>query len=171
MLTEKIEVYFKLIFISNQSNLKIMKYPKEVSKKLNELLEKNYDAEAGYKTAADNVENNALKSYFKGKALDRNDFGHELKEEMCLHGEELEKGTSWKGDAHRAWMNLKSTFSGDQEEAVLEETIKGEKASVESYEDILKETELIPSTKIIIEKQHIKVKADLEKVKTMEYFA
>lgn len=32
-----------------------MKYTEEVANKLNELLEKNYDAEAGYKLAKDNV--------------------------------------------------------------------------------------------------------------------
>ena len=34
-----------------------MSYSKDVAKKLNTLLEKNYDAEAGYKKAAEDVKN------------------------------------------------------------------------------------------------------------------
>ena len=37
-----------------------MSYSDKMGEKLNELLEKNYDAEAGYKNAAEKVENSAL---------------------------------------------------------------------------------------------------------------
>lgn len=148
-----------------------MAYAKEVSNKLNKLLEKNYDAEAGYKAAAGNVKNSKLKTYFQNKAEDRYAFGHELKEEIKLHGDTPEKETSFKGDAHRTWMNLKSTFSGNKEEAILEETIKGEKAFAEDYDDVLKETTLAVSTKKLIENQRNKVRNSLEEVKTMESFA
>ncbi|MBZ9652521.1 ferritin-like domain-containing protein [Psychroflexus montanilacus] len=148
-----------------------MAYTKEVSNKLNELLEKNYDAEAGYKAAAGNVKNSKLKTYFQNKAEDRYAFGHELKEEIKLHGDAPENETSFKGDAHRTWMNLKSTFSGNKEEAILEETIKGEKAFAEDYDDVLKETTLAVSTKKLIENQRNKVRNSLEEVKTMESFA
>lgn len=48
-----------------------MKYTKETSNKLNELLEKNYDAEAGYIAAKDNVKNSNLKNFFKeGQPID-----------------------------------------------------------------------------------------------------
>lgn len=40
-----------------------MSYSENVSKKLNELLEKNYDAEKGYKLAAEKVNNQRLKSF------------------------------------------------------------------------------------------------------------
>lgn len=148
-----------------------MAYAKEVSNKLNKLLEKNYDAEASYKAAAGNVKNSKLKTYFQNKAEDRYAFGHELKEEIKLHGDTPEKETSFKGDAHRTWMNLKSTFSGNKEEAILEETIGGEKAFAEDYDDVLKETTLAVSTKKLIENQRNKVRNSLEEVKTMESFA
>lgn len=41
-----------------------MSYSEEVSNKLNELLEKNYDAEKGYKLAAQKVKNERLKAFY-----------------------------------------------------------------------------------------------------------
>ncbi|MGA8853430.1 MAG: PA2169 family four-helix-bundle protein, partial [Christiangramia sp.] len=75
-----------------------MSYSKEISKKLNELLEKNYDAEKGYKLAAEKVKNQQLKSFFSKRAQERYDFGHELKSEIKNFGEDPDKGTSVKGD-------------------------------------------------------------------------
>lgn len=145
-----------------------MKYTEKVSHKLNELLSKNYDAEAGYKSAADSLESSKLKTFFKERAKDRYDFGHELKEEIRSYGEKPDKGTSLKGDAHRVWMDLKSIISDNKDEALLEEAIRGEKAAVEDYDEVLKETELAPSTKAVLEKQRESVKAVLESVKTIK---
>ena len=72
-----------------------MSYTEEMGKKLNELLEKNYDAEAGYKNAAEKVANPALKNYLLSRAQDRYDFGHELKEELRQMGQEPDKGCGW----------------------------------------------------------------------------
>jgi uncharacterized protein (TIGR02284 family) len=159
------------IWLTNKTKDQAMSYTEKVSNKLNELLEKNYDAEAGYKQAADNVKNAKLKEFFNQRAQDRYDFGHQLKEEIRSYGQEPDKGTSWKGDAHRAWMNLKSTFTSDKDEAVLEEAIRGEKAAVEEYNQVLSETELAPSTRTVIENQRNSVNAALNNVKSMEEWA
>lgn len=145
-----------------------MSYSNEISKKLNELLEKNYDAEKGFKLAADKVKNARLKSYFTKRAQERYDFGHELKSEIKNFGEEPDKGTSMAGDMHRSWMNLKASLSGDKDEAVLEEAVRGEKAAVEEYEDILKESEIPASTGNILMKQKDAIVASLNEVKTLE---
>ena len=148
-----------------------MKYSEKVSNKLNELLEKNYDAEAGYKAAAKNVKNHNLKNFFSEKAKNRYDFGHEIKDQIKSYGEEPDKGTSLKGDVHRTWMNLKSTFSSENDEAILQEAIRGEKKALKDYNEILKEIDLASSTKIILEKHRSNVQAALDQVKTMKDFA
>ncbi len=145
-----------------------MSYSKEISKKLNELLEKNYDAEKGYKLAAEKVKNQQLKSFFSKRAQERYDFGHELKSEIKNFGEDPDKGTSVKGDVHRSWMNLKASLSNDKDESVLEEAIRGEKAAVEEYEEILKEPEIPASTGNILMKQKNAIVASLNEVKTLE---
>ncbi|MGJ8683326.1 MAG: ferritin-like domain-containing protein [Nonlabens sp.] len=148
-----------------------MKYTEEVANKLNELLEKNYDAEAGYKLAKDKVESRRLKDFFTQQAQERYNFGHELKTEIRSYGESPEKGTSFKGDAHRAWMNIKSTFTSNNEETILEEAIRGEKAAVEEYNSIISETTLPPSTNSLLTKHRDNIQHSLNKVSAMETIA
>ncbi len=148
-----------------------MSYSDEIAKKLNTLLEKNYDAEAGYKKAAEDVKNPTLKTYFQSRAKDRYDFGHELKDEIRSFGKEPDKGTSLTGDLHRAWMDLKSAFSSDKEEAILEEAIRGEKAAVKDYNEIINDREVPPSTSNILIKQRNSVEEALIKAKALEMSA
>ncbi len=148
-----------------------MKYSEKMSNNLNELLTKNYDAEAGYKLAADKVKNENLKKFFTRRAKERYDFGHQLKNEITSYGETPDKGTSFKGDAHRAWMNLKSAVSSDNEESILEEAIRGEKAALEEYNEILSEPNLPPTTESILTIQRDNVNNALEEVKTFEAIA
>lgn len=56
-------------------------------------------------------------------------------------------------------------------EEVLGEVIKGIKAFVEDYKQVLKKIELAPCTQKRIQKQYKKVKGSLEYAKTTEYFA
>jgi uncharacterized protein (TIGR02284 family) len=146
----------------------IMSTTKEMAEQLNELLEKNYDSEKGFKNAAEDVKNSRLKSYFEQKAQQRYDFGHELKSEIRNLGEDPDKGTSFKGDAHRAWMDLKTAFSSDNEEAVLEEAIRGEKVAVEDYNKIINNAELPPSTANLLIKQRNAIERTLNEVKGLE---
>ncbi|TYP77230.1 ferritin-like domain-containing protein [Aquimarina intermedia] len=145
-----------------------MKYSEKVAKQLNELLEKNYDAEKGYKTAAENVKNNDLKAYFNKRAQERYNFGHEIKNEIKSFGESPDKGTSVKGDLHRTWMNIKSALSANSEESILEETIRGEKAAAEEYTEVLKETSLPLSTTTILKKHRDNISEALNDVKRFE---
>ena len=145
-----------------------MSYSKEVSNKLNELLEKNYDAEKGYKLAAEKVKRQDLQSFFSKRAQERYDFGHELKSEIRNFGETPDKGSSVAGDVHRSWMNLKASLSSDKDESVLEEAIRGEKSAIEEYESIIKDEELPASTKNILMKQKNSIVSSLNEVKTLE---
>lgn len=143
-------------------------YTERVSTQLNELLEKTYDAEKGYKKAAENVDSIGLKSFFKQKADDRYNFGHELKKEIKLFGEQPDKGGSTTGDLHRAWMDTKNLLSINNEESMLEEAIRGEKASVEEYERVLDDVSIPQSTKSILENQRAKIESNLNTIKTLE---
>ena len=143
-------------------------YTEEVGKKLNSLLEKTYDAEKGFQKAADNVENIALKNYFKQKAQERYDFGHELKSEIRSFNQEVDKGGSFTGTAHRAWMDIKALFSNDDEESMLEEAIRGEESAVSEYNEVLNETSLPASTKSILASQKSKIESGLSRIKTLE---
>ncbi|MGY8909172.1 MAG: ferritin-like domain-containing protein [Flavobacteriales bacterium] len=143
-------------------------YSEQVGKKLNDLLEKTYDAEKGFKKAAENVDNVALKNYFNTKAEERYSFGHELKTEIRAFNQEIDKGGSITGSAHRAWMDIKGFLSLDSEESMLEEAIRGEKAAVEEYQEIINDTSLPSSTRDILVSQKNKIENGLQNIKSLE---
>ena len=148
-----------------------MSYTEEMSKKLNELLEKNYDAEKGYLNAADSVDNKRLKIFFKNRASERSEFAKNLRTEILSYGQIPEDDGSIKGAMHRNWMSLKSLFSSNDEEAILEEAIRGEKASIEEYNEILKDNEFAPSTEKLLDKQKIKIQSAINSLMVEEELA
>ena len=147
-----------------------MKYSEKVSNKLNELLEKTYDAERGYKLAVDKVDNEVVKNFLNERVQQRYNFGHELKNEISAFGQLPEKGGSFKGDLHRTWMNLMTTMSSNESERILEEVERGERASLNAYNDILDDKDLVlpASTENLLKKQRDAIEASIEATKRFE---
>lgn len=137
---------------------------------LEEILEKNRDAEKGYKKAAENAENPNLKAFFLDKSRDRGSFNAQLKREMVSNYKDIDDDGSFTGTMHRVWMDVKALFSADNDESMLEEAIRGEKASVEEYEEVLNDVNLPASIAAILRQQKMKVQEDLAKIKGMEHF-
>lgn len=135
---------------------------------LNELLEKNYDAEKGYKKAADDVKNPTLSSFFKDYANQRYNFGHELKSEIRRLGGEPDKGSSVASNLHRTWIDIKSTFTGKDPEAVVEECIRGERAALDDYEDTLRDTKLPSSSRELVQRQHDQIQAAVNRLNQID---
>lgn len=145
-----------------------MNYSEEISNKLNELLVKNYDAEKGYLNAAENVESPTLKIFFKRRASERSEFAKDLRTEILRYGEIPEDSGSFKGVVHRNWMSLKSLFTSNDEEAILEEAIKGEEASLKEYDEILKDRTLPPTIDAMLFKQRNAIQAAINTEKVHE---
>lgn len=143
-------------------------YTEIVGQKLNGILEKTYDAEKGFEKAAENIDNNALKNYFRSKAQERNIFGDELQKEIKIFNQEIAKDGSTAGSVHRAWMDIKALFSFDDEESMLEEAIRGEKVAVKEYEDVINETKLPVSTKSLLVSQKNKIENGLYSIKSLD---
>ncbi|QCX39097.1 PA2169 family four-helix-bundle protein [Aureibaculum algae] len=146
-------------------------YTEKLGEKLNTLLEKSYDAEKGYHKAAENAKNPGLKGYFERKSKERNQFGHAIKSEIRNFGQEIDKGGSAAGSMHRAWMDVKSFFSADSDESMLEAAITGEKAAIDDYQDVLNEINLPTSTATLLTNQVSQIKNDLNTIKNLEDLA
>lgn len=142
----------------------------KLSDQLQEILQKNVDAEKGYRKAAENAENGSLKAYFQNRANDRSTFNGELKRELVTSYNDIDDDGTFTGTMHRAWMDVKAFFSADDDESMLEEAIRGEKASVEEYEDVLKNTDLPTSIATLVSKQKNHIQQDLNNVRSMEDF-
>lgn len=141
---------------------------KKLVDQLEEILEKNRDAEKGYIKAAENADRANLQAYFQRKSNERKQFNNALKLELVASYDEIDEGGSFTGTIHRTWMDIKSFFAGNNDEAMLEEAIRGDKAAVEEYEDVLKEESLPISVATVIREQQMKIRADLNKIKRLE---
>jgi len=142
-----------------------------VTQKLNKLIEKNNDACLGYKSASENVSNEQLKSFFERQAITRSRFANELKSELKqIHpAAELNNTGSLTGDLHRGWMDIKAAFSNESEEEVLEECIRGEKASMDEYHEVLENVANLPQSVCeTIQKQHKEIHETVNTVQRLE---
>lgn len=145
-----------------------MKYEKIVSDKLNELLVKNYDAEKGYINAMKEVDNVSVKNFFKNRAEERSRFARRLRTEILTYGEIPEDTGSFKGIMHRNWMSLKATFSSNNEETILNEALRGEKASLEEYNELLNNTNFPSNLIELLREQRNSIEAAINSVKLYE---
>ena len=142
---------------------------KDVVNALQELVEKNHDAEKGFKKAMEKVEHSRLKTFLSRQAVQRNRFVTELEFELRqLDEQPKEENGSVSGSIHRAWIDLKSAVTGNDAENVLEECIRGEKASVKEYDEVLKEHKLPQDINIVVTKQRDEINKTLNEIKTLE---
>ncbi len=143
-------------------------YTDSLGVKLNELLEKNYDAEEGFKKAAENAKLIILKTYFTNKAQERHDFSNELKFELEKFGNIADQIESLMGATPLSWMEIKSWFAVDGDDVMLAEAISGDKASVKNYIEVLNDIELPDSTKEMLEIQKNTIAHSLINIKGLE---
>ena len=141
---------------------------KEIENNLNDIIQKNEDSIKGYEKAAENAKEIGLQSYFTNKAKERRNFLKELKEAAPALETRNDIDGSAKGSMHRTWMDIKAFFSGDDDESMLEEAIRGDKAAVKEYNEVLSDTHLPGEAAQIIRRQRNWILEDLDKIKTME---
>lgn len=141
---------------------------KEHAEALQILLQKNYDAEKGFKNAVTKTESDNLKEFLKRQAVKHNRFATELDKEIRSLNETPKEEGSFTGKLSRAWMDIKVAVSGDHDEAILEECVRGEKSSAEEYEEALDENKFSPHLEEILKKQLSDIKTMIAEVKSME---
>ena len=143
----------------------------EITDNLQDLLEKNYDAEKGFTKAMENAKSENLKGFLRHQAAQRSRFANELTQELRNLNEEPKDSGSVTGNLHRAWIDIKTTFTGNEDEAVLEECIRGEKASAEEYEEKLQKYNFPPHISEVLRKQSSEIHQTLSQVKRLEDLA
>lgn len=140
----------------------------KIAKNLNALVEKNSDAEKGFAKAAEICKAKSLTDWFNGRTEERKLFKGELTEEIHSFGYPCVQTPSLTGDLHRAWMDLKASFSDDNEKAMLEEAIRGEKAALKEYNEVLGEVTLPATTQILLKSHRAKIENGLSMLRSLD---
>ena len=128
---------------------------------LNDLVHINNDRIEGYEKAAEDTKDIDvdLKAIFIKMAEESIKYKTELVNEISKLGGEPATGTSGLGKIHRAWMEVKATFTGEDRQSVLESCEFGEDAAQKAYRDALaSDAEMNAETRQLITSQQASLK-------------
>ncbi|WP_166826038.1 PA2169 family four-helix-bundle protein [Thalassoroseus pseudoceratinae] len=137
---------------------------KETVEGLQKLIRYNIDSYKGFREAADEVEDQRLKSLFTAIAQERSDFATELQNFVEWNGQEAEDDGSVMAAMHRVWIDVRALFSDGDSYAILAEAERGEDEIKEAYEEVLKETagsamnDVLQAQYVNVKKQHDQIR-------------
>ncbi len=136
--------------------------------RLNALIETLKDGQAGFKTAADDVDSAELRTLFNGFVLQRSQFSAELQTLVRSLGEAdpASSGTV-SGTVHRGWIDMKSAITSRDEHAILAECERGEDAAVAHYREVLDSPDLPSNIREVLANQFVEIKAAHDQVRDL----
>lgn len=137
---------------------------------LNDLVQINNDRITGYENAQNDVENIDvdLKAVFGRMADQSRKLKTELASQITSLGGEAAEGTSASGKIHRAWMDVKATFTGNDRQSALSSCEFGEDAAQKAYKEALSDDEdLNAEFRHLISRQKQELKSSHDIIKGM----
>src|SRR6187401_2964888 len=135
---------------------------------LNSLIETLKDGQEGFRQASEAVKDSQLKSLFNEFSMQRSKFAGELQSQAIQMGESTpEDSSSTAGALHRAWINMKSAITSQDDHAILAECERGEDSAVAEYKEAMEDVELPASVRDVVSRQYTDVKAAHDKVKAL----
>jgi uncharacterized protein (TIGR02284 family) len=140
---------------------------KEVISTLNSLIETCRDGEQGFRNAAENLKDPAVKTLFSEIASERGQFAQELKHEVERLGGRPDEGGSASGALHRGWTNVKGAVTGKDDKSIISEAERGEDVAVETYRNALREPLPAP-VESVVNRQFQHVKEAHDRVRELE---
>jgi uncharacterized protein (TIGR02284 family) len=133
---------------------------------LNGLISILEDGKLGYTNAAEHVENLNIKADFIEYARERALFIVEIQDEINKLGKSTDtSGGGPLGTLHRTWIDIKSSFTGGDTEAIINACVIGEEAAIEKYKKALEENHLEYSQVAIVSRQLDNIVNTLSQIK------
>lgn len=136
---------------------------------LNSLITINNDRIQGYETAAEETDEQDLKSLFAQFARTSQKCKAELVSEVTKLGGTPAEGTRADGKIYRLWMDIKAAIAGKDRKAILNSCEYGEDVAVHTYQKAMenKNSDLTPEFQSLVGKQYTMIKADHDTVREM----
>ena len=133
---------------------------------INDLVETSRDGEEGFRTSAEHASDTNLKSLLANRADSCAAAVSELQQIVLAHGGKPDDTGSISGTLHRRWVDIKSTITGRDDAAILNEVERGEDVAVASYKKALAQN-LPPSVQTLIERQYQGVLKNHDQIKQL----
>src|SRR5580692_10641434 len=152
-----------------KNNMEALK-SKETASVLEDLIKINNDRIEGYEKALKELkpEDTDLRLLFL-RAIDQSR-GNKmmLGNELQTLKESIPSGTSGSGSIHRAWLELKATFTGHGRHAILASCEFGEDAAQKAYESALNSEHLPEYLSTIVFEEKQDLKSFLDEIKALK---
>lgn len=136
---------------------------------LNDLIQIHNDRIQGFERALKNIEeqDTDLKSLFSQMAHESQQLKSELATEVAALGGDIESDTSFSGAIHRAWINVKSAFGGDDRKSILASCEFGEDAILKAYTSALDDADMPAYVREIVSRQKEAIQASHDQIKAL----
>lgn len=135
---------------------------------LNGLIETTLDSAHGYQEAGKEAKNPVFKSLFERRGMERKQLTAELQAEVRKLGGEPEDDGTVLASAHRVFLNLKNSLTGD-DQSVVNEVERGEDHIKAKYESALKDDTLSAPVKETIARAYGLVKAGHDQMRDLKH--
>lgn len=133
----------------------------KVKEALQDLIIRLQDAEKGYKEIHNGVSSEIIKRWMKKYADERHEFHKQLEYESEKIGGTPEVRTSFLGNLHRMFIDVKLNNIDDSLPAIITEIERGANVLIQDYEKVL-DLELYGNLRILLEAQKDKITQELE---------
>ena len=135
---------------------------------LKHLLHIANDGKEGYKTAADDADSAELKAIFTTYSIQRSEFEMELKSLLRqLDADADNESGGPLGALHRVWMDIKTALTTNDNHAILDACITGEKAAIEAYDKVLTDTSVSPEMRETLSSQSSDIQESLSNIQNL----
>lgn len=138
---------------------------------LNDLIEINNDRAEGFGKAAQDLDptDMDLQGIFLNSSMESKQFVEQLRQEVNrLGGHADSNDTSSTGALHRAWIDVKATFTGHDRKSILSECERGEDAIKKAYRDALStDNDLSAEVMPLLLRQQQSINASHDRIKAL----
>lgn len=132
----------------------------KIREALQDLIIRLQDAEKGYQEIHNATSNVLLKNWMKKYARERHDFHKDLELESARIGGDPKVKTSFLGNLHRIFIDVKVNMIDDSLESIVDEIERGSNVLIRDYEKVLNEVSMPQNLKILLEAQQAKIKEE-----------
>lgn len=138
------------------------------AKAINHILEYLHDSHEGFKKSAENITDNSLQHLLLTLSSQRETMIHDLEKALEQQGEAPTKRGSMVAALHRTFLSLKSSLTGGDSKAIVEEIKRGETVMLSCYKDVLNDN-LPAYLQALLHQQASVIEANLNRVEAAAY--
>ncbi len=137
---------------------------------LNDLQDLLVDSRKGYAEAAERAEDPGIKSLLSNFSEGRRGLIDALASERRVLDKDYKPSDgTLKGDAHRAWMDVRDALSSSENANVLSECERGENYLLDRFKEVLEQSELPGGLRALLSEEQNRVRANVDTVRSLRH--